>query len=235
VIGIEHNLEMLAAARQAPNVEYRNATAQETGLPDGCADIVTCAQSFHWMEHRSTIAEIARILRPEGVFAAYDYDWPPLIHWEIDAAFMAVIAASGVDPDRPEKARHLERLRASGRFRWVREVYLHSRELADYEDVKRFRAELAAARRRQDRPRSWSCGCAPGRRSRWWLLPRRWPRAAVWCASSAAPPQPPPTRARRRSDAASATRRASERRAPRSASGRGRVSWNITQLLRLSG
>lgn len=135
VIGIEHNPEMLAAARQAPNVEYRHAAAQETGLPDGCADVVTCAQSFHWMEHRSTIAEIARILRPGGIFAAYDYDWPPLVHWEIDAAFLAVIAASGVDPDRPEKARHLERLRASGRFRWVREVYLHTRELADAERI----------------------------------------------------------------------------------------------------
>src|SRR5262245_7401518 len=68
VIGIERNPEMLAAARPGPNVEYRHASADATGLPDGCADVVTCAQSFHWMEHRSTIAEIARILRPEGVF-----------------------------------------------------------------------------------------------------------------------------------------------------------------------
>ena len=40
------------------------------------ADIVTCSQSFHWMEPEPTLAEIARILRPGGVFAAYDYDWP---------------------------------------------------------------------------------------------------------------------------------------------------------------
>ena len=32
-------------------------------------------------------AEAARILRPGGVFAAYDYDWPPIVHWEIEAAF----------------------------------------------------------------------------------------------------------------------------------------------------
>ncbi|MBV8999273.1 MAG: methyltransferase domain-containing protein [Solirubrobacterales bacterium] len=37
-----------------------NASASETGLPDTCADVITCAQSFHWMEPESTIAEIAR-------------------------------------------------------------------------------------------------------------------------------------------------------------------------------
>jgi SAM-dependent methyltransferase len=133
VIGIEHNLEMLAAAREAPRVEYRHAAAQNTGLPDECADVVTCAQSFHWMEHRSTIAEIAWILRPEGIFAAYDYDWPPLVDWEIDRAFLAVIEASGVDVNRPEKARHIERRQASGRFRSVREFFMHARESRDAE------------------------------------------------------------------------------------------------------
>ena len=135
VLGIEHNPEMLAAARAAPRVEYRHATAQETGLPDACADVVTCAQSLHWMDHRSTIDEIARILRPEGVFAAYDYDWPPLVHWEVDAAFLSVLEASGVDPARPEKARHIERLQASGRFRWVREFFLHRRESRGHEAI----------------------------------------------------------------------------------------------------
>ena len=125
VLGIENNPEMLAAARAAPRVKYHHALAQETGLPDACADVVTCAQSLHWMEHRATIDEIARILRPGGVFAAYDYDWPPLVDWEVDAAFLAVLEASGVDPGRPEKARHIERLQASGRFRWVREFFIH--------------------------------------------------------------------------------------------------------------
>jgi ubiquinone/menaquinone biosynthesis C-methylase UbiE len=54
VIGVENNPEMLAAAWHAPRVEYRRALAQQTGLPDTCADVVTCAQSLHWMEHRST-------------------------------------------------------------------------------------------------------------------------------------------------------------------------------------
>src|SRR5437763_12544657 len=46
VVGIEPNAAMLAAAEAAPGVEYRHAFAQETGLEDGCADVVTCSQSL---------------------------------------------------------------------------------------------------------------------------------------------------------------------------------------------
>jgi len=130
VIGIELNSEMLHAAARAPGTRYVRASATQTGLRGARADIVTCAQWFHWMDPQPTIAEIARILRPGGVFAAYDYDWPPLADWEVDAAFGRVIEAAGVDLARPEKARHLDNLAASGRFRAVREVFLHSRELA---------------------------------------------------------------------------------------------------------
>jgi SAM-dependent methyltransferase len=131
VIGIEQNAEMLAAAREAPNVEYRHAKAHRTGLPDACADVVTCAQSFHWMARGPTLEEVARILRAGGVFAAYDYDWPPIVDWEVDAAFRAVIAASGVDPARPEKSDHMQRLEASGRFRATREFFVHAHTTAD--------------------------------------------------------------------------------------------------------
>src|SRR5690348_4189650 len=91
VIGIEPNADMRQEAiskiedhPRAAHIEYREGLAHQTGLPDGCADIVTAAQSFHWMEPTVALAEIARILRPGGLFAAYDYDSPPAIHWELD-------------------------------------------------------------------------------------------------------------------------------------------------------
>ena len=71
VIGIEPNADMRNEALRnveghpyAAHIEYREGLAHQTGLPDGCADIVTAAQSFHWMEPVTTLAEIARILRP---------------------------------------------------------------------------------------------------------------------------------------------------------------------------
>lgn len=133
VIGIEENDEMLAAAREADRVEYRHAGADATGLPTGSADIVTCAQSFHWMPRQQTLAEAARVLRPGGLFAAFDYDWPPLVDWEIDQAFTRLIAASGVDTERPEKAGHLRSIAESGCFRAWREFFIHGVEVMEAE------------------------------------------------------------------------------------------------------
>ena len=125
------------AATPAGNVRFVQAYAQATGLPGGGADIVTCSQALHWMEPEPTFAEAARLLRPGGVFAAYDYDWPPIVDWEVEAAFEEVLrrVRAGRAPDgrgmRYAKDGHLERIEASGLFRYAREIVFHSRERAD--------------------------------------------------------------------------------------------------------
>jgi SAM-dependent methyltransferase len=150
-IGIEPNPAMLAAAEPAADVEYREAYAQETGLDDGCADIVTCSQSLHWMEPEPTFAEAARLLRPGGVFAAYDYDWPPVVDPELDQAYeeyqrrrAGFRRRHGIQRggDRWPKEEHLERMRASGRFGHCREILLHSVEDGDAERVVGFTRSL---------------------------------------------------------------------------------------------
>jgi SAM-dependent methyltransferase len=143
VVGVEASPEMRDQAEQATeagNVRFVQAYAQATGLPDGAADIVTSSQSFHWMEPAATLAEAARILRPGGVFAAYDYDWPPVVHPDVEAAFEELLKR--VARRREERGRmryakegHLERIRASGHFRHVREVVFHSRERGSAERV----------------------------------------------------------------------------------------------------
>src|SRR5436309_2162724 len=119
VVGIEGSPEMRAqaeAATAAPNVRFVQAYAQDTGLPEAAADIVTCSQSFHWMEPEPTLAEAARILRPGGVFAAYDYDWPPVVHPEVEAAFEELMRRLGRmraehGRARVSKDKHLARIR----------------------------------------------------------------------------------------------------------------------------
>jgi SAM-dependent methyltransferase len=140
VIGIEPNPHMVRVARQrgwtAANVSYREGFGHDTRLSDGCADVVTCAQSLHWMEPGPTFAEVARILRPGGVFAAYDHDYEitPITYWEVELALQrfheAVKRIRLPDEEaipeaaiqRWDKDGHLERMRASGHFRYVREV-----------------------------------------------------------------------------------------------------------------
>jgi ubiquinone/menaquinone biosynthesis C-methylase UbiE len=144
VVGVEASPEMRAqaeAATAAGNVRFVQGYAQATGIPDASADIVTCSQALHWMEPEPTLAEAARILRPGGVFAAYDYDWPPIVHWEIEAAFEEMLRRLRVGrrPDgermRYAKEQHLERIKASGHFRYAREVVLHSTERGGAERV----------------------------------------------------------------------------------------------------
>ncbi|MGB8646337.1 MAG: class I SAM-dependent methyltransferase, partial [Anaerolineae bacterium] len=91
VIGVEPTADMrhqAEAQMTAPNVSYREGFSHQTGLPDHCADIITCSQALHWMEPQSTFEEVRRIARPGGIFAAFDYDWPPTTGaWQADAAF----------------------------------------------------------------------------------------------------------------------------------------------------
>ncbi|HTW55864.1 MAG TPA: class I SAM-dependent methyltransferase [Thermoplasmata archaeon] len=55
--------------RAVPDVPVLDGTAESIPLPDGFADAVVCAQSFHWFRPRRALREIARVLRPGGGLA----------------------------------------------------------------------------------------------------------------------------------------------------------------------
>jgi len=62
-------IEPVAAMREAleracPTVTVRDGTAEEIPLPDGSADALVAAQSFHWFDGDRALPEIHRILRP---------------------------------------------------------------------------------------------------------------------------------------------------------------------------
>jgi SAM-dependent methyltransferase len=156
VVGVEANPDMAWLARERTaerNVRFVGGFAHETGLADGAADVVTCSQSFHWMDPEPTLAEVARILRPGGVFAAYDYDVPPVVHPDVDAAFdesgrrcREAREAKGIQsgPPRWPKEGHLDRIRASGHFRFVREILVHSETAGDVTRLVSFAQTIAA-------------------------------------------------------------------------------------------
>jgi ubiquinone/menaquinone biosynthesis C-methylase UbiE len=143
VVGVEPNESMLAVAvARTPqrNVRYIAGFADDTGLGDDAADLVTCSQSFHWMEREPVLAEAARVLRPGGVFAAYDYDTPPLVHPEVDAAFLQHLMERRRVRDehkveagwtRTPKSSHLDVIRESGHFAHTREVVFHDEAEVD--------------------------------------------------------------------------------------------------------
>jgi SAM-dependent methyltransferase len=144
IVGVDPSERMRAEAeaRGGDGIRYEAGTAEQTGIPGGWADVVTCSQSLHWMEPEATFAEVGRVLRPGGVFAAYDYEPPPLVHPEVDAAFALVLERLNetrppVARPRAAKSGHADAMRASGRFTFVRELAFHSVGHADADRLTR--------------------------------------------------------------------------------------------------
>jgi SAM-dependent methyltransferase len=139
VVGIEPNDAMRAYAAQATgaaNVGYLGVSAYETGLPDGCADLVTASQSLHWMRSEAVFPEIGRILRPGGVLCAYAYVSLQTPEWEPEAQWAAVRRRTRELREAVGLAEEVwpvttDRLEESGIFRHVRELQLHNVEVGD--------------------------------------------------------------------------------------------------------
>lgn len=70
VSAVEPNVEMRAVCaeleRSYPTLRCVAGTAEETGLADGSADLITVAQAMHWFNLERTRAEFARVLKPGG-------------------------------------------------------------------------------------------------------------------------------------------------------------------------
>lgn len=138
-IGIEPSGDMLreAVKKTTDTLSFIRAFAGDTTLERETADAVVCSQSFHWMEPAETLREIDRILKPGGVFATVDCDWPPVCGWEAELAYDSLtrtaeelLKKTGGDrlAHKWEKEKHLENIRQSGYFRYCREIVFCHRE-----------------------------------------------------------------------------------------------------------
>jgi SAM-dependent methyltransferase len=73
VVAIDPSASQLAHAASLPNVDYRRAAAEETGLDPGGTDLLVAAQAFHWFDHRRFFSEAQRVIRPGGALAVWCY------------------------------------------------------------------------------------------------------------------------------------------------------------------
>ena len=140
IIGIEPSADMLKKAKEkeCDGFSFQTGFGNETGLASECADVVICSQSFHWMEPQSTLREIDRILRNGGIFATIDYDWPPIIKWEAEKAYTKLYEkVQKYEKELPDvkntyirysKEKHLANMKASGYFRYCREIVFSNTE-----------------------------------------------------------------------------------------------------------
>lgn len=145
IIGVEPSEDMRSvgigkweAAGKPDQLRFASGMSHDLGLPDDSVDILTCSQSFHWMEPKTTLKEFARVLRPGGIFAAYDCDWPPALDWQLEAAYQQLVSTAdqlAADLSNAQerahkwsKEGHMNQIQQSGLFRYSREIVFHHYE-----------------------------------------------------------------------------------------------------------
>ena len=154
VIGVEPNNDMRGKAMaklqslqeeanashgvQLADIKFVSGYSNQLALPDQSTDIITCSQSFHWMDPASTLKEVSRVLREEGIFAVYDCDWPPSLTWKVEQSYHELIEWAEDIIDRHVEAQekaykgnkneHLKHIRESGVFRFSKEIVFHHME-----------------------------------------------------------------------------------------------------------
>lgn len=72
IVAIEPNAKMRAAAHPHERVEWREGTAEHTGLDDASVDLVIACQAFHWFATPETMREFRRIARRRAVVLQYE-------------------------------------------------------------------------------------------------------------------------------------------------------------------
>lgn len=136
IVGVEPSIEMLNFAKERINdssIEFINGYGNDTKLASNSFDIVTCSQSFHWMEPKSTLIEIDRILKKNGVLVLYDASWPPTINYDFEKAYNDLFdqvksltsQLKEVIAHKWDKSNHLNYIKDSGHFKFTKISYYH--------------------------------------------------------------------------------------------------------------
>jgi SAM-dependent methyltransferase len=73
VIATDPSPAQLSNAVEHPQITYRQATAEESGLNAASADLITVAQALHWFDIDRFHGEARRVLKPRGVLAVWSY------------------------------------------------------------------------------------------------------------------------------------------------------------------
>ena len=73
VFASDPSAEQIASASTHPRIRYAVERAEHCSLPAASVDLVCIAQALHWLDHPAFYAEVRRVLKPDGVFAAIGY------------------------------------------------------------------------------------------------------------------------------------------------------------------
>ena len=76
VIATDASEKQISMAEPHRSIEYRVATAYESGLDDYSVDAVTVAQAIHWLDHDRFYREAKRVMRDGAAIVIWGYGDP---------------------------------------------------------------------------------------------------------------------------------------------------------------
>jgi len=83
VIATDGSEKQIANAIAKENIKYHVVTAEESGLENHSADLISAATAVHWFNHNLFYKEAVRVAKPNGVLAVWTYS-SATINAEID-------------------------------------------------------------------------------------------------------------------------------------------------------
>jgi ubiquinone/menaquinone biosynthesis C-methylase UbiE len=94
-------------AEQGAGVDYVVASAERSGLPDHCADLITVAQALHWFDLPSFYEEVRRVGKPGALIAAWTYGTVQTDHQAVNSVVQHFYR-DVVGPFWPPERHHVE-------------------------------------------------------------------------------------------------------------------------------
>jgi SAM-dependent methyltransferase len=85
VIATDLSPSQLSHAPKLPNVFWKVARAEDSGIDDSSIDLVTVAQALHWFDRDQFWREVHRVLRPNGLIAVWSYGIASISHAEVSS------------------------------------------------------------------------------------------------------------------------------------------------------
>lgn len=74
VIATDLSFELLSQATAFPNVYYIQSSAEQLPIRSNSLDLICVAQAIHWFSFNDFYREVRRVLKPNGVIAAWCYN-----------------------------------------------------------------------------------------------------------------------------------------------------------------
>ena len=158
VVAVEPNEDMRAVlARRSGDVRVLAGTAERMPLPDNFADAVFVGDAFHWFDGTAAVAELERVLRPQGGVALLWNHWwsdgddrmtntlDPTLPAEAQGLFDEVYFSSGRAAARAEMAAPLDAFAGDSFAPLVEEAFSRSTRLSGAEVVDLYATVSAVA------------------------------------------------------------------------------------------